>query len=78
VLDNFRRYYNALPKNTWMADSRPGVEDVIARCERVTDGGKIYALPRFMLESIVNHWKSRRKEDKRKAWRRIRQTKSSA
>ena len=76
VLDNFRRYYNALPKNTWMADRRPGVESVIARCKRVSDGRKIYALPRFMLESIVEHAKWRRRESKRKAWRN-RQTKSS-
>jgi hypothetical protein len=77
VLDNFRRYWNARPKDTWTADQR-SFESVIAGCERVSDGRKIYAIPKFRLESIVNYRKSRRREDKRKAWRKTRQTKSSA
>jgi hypothetical protein len=76
VLDNFRRYYNSLPKDTWMANQRPNVESVIARCERVSNGEKTYAIPKFMLESLVEHAKWRRRESKRKAWRN-RQTKSS-
>jgi hypothetical protein len=76
VLDNFRRYYNSLPKDTWKPDQRPNVEVVIARCERVSDGKKTYAIPRFMLESIVEHGKWRRRASKRKTWR-SRQTKSS-
>lgn len=75
VLDNFRRYYNSLPKDTLMADRRPNVESVIARCERLTERKKTYALPKFMLESIVEHARWRRRESKRKAWR-SRQTKS--
>jgi hypothetical protein len=69
VLDNFRRYYNApLPKGAYRAYSRPSAESVIARCERVTAGRKTYAIPKFVLDHIMQYVVRHRREAKRKSW----------
>jgi hypothetical protein len=69
VLDKFRDYYDApLPKDTYRAYSRPSANSMIARCERVTEGRKTYAMPKFMLDNIIRYAMQRRREDKRRSW----------
>jgi hypothetical protein len=70
VLDNFRCYYNAsISKGVLRLSSRPSAENGIARCERITDGRKTYAIPKFMVDKIIRYAKWSRRESKRQSWR---------
>jgi len=82
ALNNIRRYLDARPTETergkvMTAPLRESPASVIAKCERVKNGRKVYDIPKFLLEGAVDSAKSRRSENKRKAWK-TRQRKSSA
>jgi len=76
VLKNFLRSCNSSTKDTSIL--RRYADSMIAKCERVSDGRKTYAIPKFMLDEIVEHTKARRKESKRKAWAKSKSRKNAA
>ena len=77
VLDNFRRFRNR-PLPAYKKYSIPSADSIIERFQRVTNGKKTYAIPKFVLDDIVWYAKHRRKESKLESWRRRKAAKKPA
>jgi len=62
VLRNFLEYLNQpLPKEAYLANHPwPSADSILARCERVKDGRKVYALSKSLLEGIASYADRRR------------------
>jgi hypothetical protein len=75
VLDNFRRCRNR-PLPVYRKYSIPSADGIIARFERVTNGQKTYAIPKFVLDDIICYHKDGRLLQMRESWHKRKAAKS--